>query len=100
MPDMPTTRVEIDLNIRARGGMARVGFEDADGPLQPGQTVQVYETETRLTAPGVVNAINPTKRFAWIVVDWKALSAPTGLCRWCDRFHPGQCALNPGAPDA
>lgn len=67
------TRVEIDLNVRARGTQARVGFEDADGPLQPGQTVEVYESETGLTGTGTVTAINTSTRLAWIAVEWPKL---------------------------
>ena len=72
------TRVGIDPNIRSHGGMARIGYEDADGPLQPGQTVQVHETETGLTGTGTVNATNDTKRLAWIVIDWTQLRTETG----------------------
>lgn len=78
MPDTPQlTRVEIDPNVRSRGSHARVGYEDADGPLQPGQTVEVYESETGLTGTGTVTAINPTTRLAWIATDWADLQEPT-----------------------
>jgi hypothetical protein len=74
VPDTPAlTRVEIDLNIRSHGSHARVGYEDANGPLQPGQTVEVYELETGLTGTGTVTAINPTTRLAWIATDWTKL---------------------------
>lgn len=70
------TRVEVDLNIRAHGNLARVGFEDANGPLQPGQTVEVYETESGLTGVGTVTQINPTTRLAWLIIDWPGLVTP------------------------
>lgn len=72
----PATRVEVDLNVRANGGQARVGFEDADGPLQPGQVVEVFESESGLTGVGTVTAINTSTRLAWIAVDWPKLAEP------------------------
>lgn len=67
------TRVEIDPNIRVRGNKARVGYEDADGPLRPGQTVTVFESETGLTGTGVVSEVADVLRLAWIWVDWAGL---------------------------
>jgi hypothetical protein len=75
MPDdtRALTRVQIDLNVRSRGNKARVGYEDATGPLQPGQAVEVYESETNLTGTGTVSETDDDLRLAWIDLDWSKL---------------------------
>lgn len=88
-PAPPLTRVEIDLNIRSRGNKARVSYEDADGPLTPGQTVTVYETETGLAGTGTVSEADDAKRLAWIDVDWTQLQ-PGGALHADQVFECGR----------
>jgi hypothetical protein len=50
------TRVRIDLNVRARHGLVRAGFEDANGPLSVGDEVVVF---LRRTPRGVRSLTRP-----------------------------------------
>ena len=60
------TRVEIDLNVRVRGNWTFSGLEDADGPVEAGDIVEVYEAESGLVEPGRVEEIEtaPTKQLS------------------------------------
>jgi predicted RNA-binding protein len=57
--EVGVTRVEIDLNVRARGNWTFSGLEDADGPVEVGDIVEVYEAESGLVGPGRVECPGP-----------------------------------------
>lgn len=67
------TRVEIDLNVRARGDWTFSGLEDADGPVEVGDVVEVYETESGLAGLGRVEEVDMVSRLVYLSVDWSAL---------------------------
>ena len=45
------TRILIDLNVRVRGRQTLAGLEDAHGPIQVGQLVEVFEEESGAYEP-------------------------------------------------
>lgn len=69
-------RIEIDPNIRVQHNWTRTGTEYADGPLESGQEVEVYESESGLTGPGRVEEINHINGFVILSVDWKRCTFP------------------------
>jgi hypothetical protein len=64
------TRVRIDLNVRARHGLVRAGFEDANGPLSVGDEVVVFEPEDGIEGLARVQELDETERFVYLDVDW------------------------------
>ena len=66
-------RVEIDPNIRVRGGQTLADYGDADGPLSVGQKVRVYESEAGIAGDGVVIELDDEKRLIFLRVDWAGL---------------------------
>jgi hypothetical protein len=71
-----TVRVAIDLNVRVKGNQAMAGFEDASGMVAMGDEVEVYEPESGLHGPAVVNEIDDSKRLIYMITDWRALRLP------------------------
>lgn len=67
------TRVEIDLNVRMRGDWTFSGLEDANGPVEVGDVVEVYETESGLAGLGRVEEVDMVSRLVYLSVDWSAL---------------------------
>jgi hypothetical protein len=65
-----STRVRIDLNVRARHGLVRAGFEDANGPLSVGDDVVVFEPEDGIQGLARVQELDETDRFVYLDVDW------------------------------
>jgi hypothetical protein len=65
-----STRVRIDLNVRARHGLVRAGFEDADGPLSVGDDVVVYEPEDGIEGLARVQELDDSEQFVYLDVDW------------------------------
>lgn len=68
-----TVRIEIDLNVRVHGNLTRAGLDDADGPLERGQDVTVYESESGLAGPGRVAQIDLVTGLVCLTVDWARL---------------------------
>jgi hypothetical protein len=68
------TRVEIDLNVRVRGNWTFSGLEDADGPVEVGDIVEVYEVESGLVGPGRVEEVDEASHLIYLSVDWDALA--------------------------
>jgi len=66
-------RVEIDLNVRVRGNWTFSGLEDTSGPVEAGQVVEVFEAESGLSGPGIVEEIDEDRRLIYLSVDWAAL---------------------------
>jgi len=72
------TRVRIDLNVRARHGLVRAGFEDANGPLSVGDDVVVFEPEDGIEGLARVQELDETERFVYLDVDWSTfIEEPT-----------------------
>jgi hypothetical protein len=65
-----STRVRIDLNVRARHGLVRAGFEDADGPLTVGADVVVFEPEDGIEGLARVQELDDSEQFVYLDVDW------------------------------
>jgi hypothetical protein len=77
------TRVEIDLNVRVRGNWTFSGLEDADGPVEVGDIVEVYEVESGLVGPGRVEEVDEASHLIYLSVDWDALHEPElASARW------------------
>jgi hypothetical protein len=80
----PATRVTIDPNVRVRGNGTYAGFEDVDGPMAVGETVEVHEPESGLVGVGRITEIDGTRKLVYLSVDWSSLTdettpaAPTG----------------------
>jgi hypothetical protein len=53
------TRIEIDLNVRVRGGQAFAGYEDTDGAVAAGDAV--------------VTEVDRERRLIFLAVDWQSL---------------------------
>lgn len=71
-----TARIEIDLNVRVRGGLTYAGFEDASGAVAAGDHVRVYERESGLEGPGEVVEVDAATKLIYLRVEWSELSAP------------------------
>ncbi|WP_409330378.1 hypothetical protein [Trujillonella humicola] len=73
-------RIEIDLNVRVRGSGTYAGFEDvvdaAPTDLQPGDEVEVFESEADLVGRGHVTAIDVERQLVYLSVDWASLRPP------------------------
>jgi hypothetical protein len=68
------TRIEIDLNVRARGNGTYAGFENVSGPLMVGEEVEVYESESGLAGSGHVTEIDTERELVFLSVDWASLT--------------------------
>lgn len=66
---LPGRRVRIDLNVRVRGGQTFAGLEDADGPVAPGDAVEVYEPEPGVAGPGTITDVDSGHGLIYIAVD-------------------------------
>jgi len=71
-----TTRIAIDLNVRVRGGLSYAGYEDASGPVAPGDSVRVYERESGLEGPAQVVEIDSSTKLIYLRVEWAQLRPP------------------------
>lgn len=70
------TRVEIDLNVRVRGNWTFTGLEDADGPVEVGDIVQVFEPESGLEGHGRVEEVDEARQLIYLSVDWASVREP------------------------
>lgn len=70
------TRVEIDLNVRVRGNWTYTGLEDADGPVEVGDIVQVFEPESGLEGHGRVEEVDEARQLIYLSVDWASVREP------------------------
>lgn len=67
--------VTVDLNVRVRGRLTYVNFEDVSGDIpEPGVSVTAVEKETGLRAPGIVTEVDPVKELVYLAVAWRELS--------------------------
>ncbi|MEZ0089950.1 hypothetical protein [Streptacidiphilus sp. EB129] len=67
-------RIEIDPNVRVRGNQTYSTLDDVTGPITVGDHVEVYESESGLTGPAQVTAIEGD--FVYLAVPWAELSEP------------------------
>lgn len=70
------SRVEIDLNVRVRGNQTFTGIEDVRGPINVGDPVQVYESESGVVGSGRITEIDRERGIVYLTVDWDSLAVP------------------------
>lgn len=70
------TRVEIDPNVRVRRNWTFVGTEDVDGPIEVGQVVEVFESESGVVGVGQIQEIDAERRIVYLSVEWRSLATP------------------------
>jgi hypothetical protein len=75
MTDAIQTRVEIDLNVRVRGGQTYSGLEDIYGEMPAvGDIVMVFQPDECVEAPATVEDIDLRKELIYMSVSWSDLS--------------------------
>ena len=94
------TRVEIDLNVRVRGNDTFVGFEDVDGPIAVGETVEVYETESGASGEGRITEIDGDRELIYLSVNWPSLTAEATSSTYEETTTPTTRLLFIGASTA
>jgi hypothetical protein len=68
------TRIEIDPNVRVRSNQTYTTLDDVTGPIAVGDHVVVYESESGLTGPAQVTAVEGG--FVYLAVQWTELTEP------------------------
>lgn len=68
-----TTRIEIDLNARISATLTPAWQEHADGRVEAGDHVIVFESEDAVCAPARVVAVKPGG-LIHLAVDWSQLN--------------------------
>lgn len=71
MPSL--TSAEIDINTRKRGNGSFTAFEDIDGPVAIGATIQVFDPNANVEGRAVVTEINAEHGIVFLSVDWSSL---------------------------
>ena len=67
-----TTRIEIDLNCRVPGG-TYAGFENCEGPVEIGQDVEVFESESGINGIARVTEIDAEVGLVYLSLSWSSL---------------------------
>lgn len=68
--------VVIDLNVRLGHSETFSGLEDVTGPIAVGDRVTAIETESGLTGPAYVTAIEPERGLVYLRIAWNQLRFP------------------------
>ena len=72
------TRIAIDPNVRVRQNETYAGFEDVDGLLQIGTTVEVWEPESGIAGHGRITEIDWDRALVYLSVEWASLRESPG----------------------
>lgn len=83
---MSRVRVEIDLNVRDRNGLTRTRLSNASGPLNKGEIVTAFESEDEVQALAMVDHIDASSGYAFLLVNWESMCDDTGL-EVMPKFH-------------
>ena len=70
---LPRTRIEIDLNARISATLTPAWRKDADGPVETGDHVIVFEPESAVCAPAEIVDVKPGG-LLHLSVDWSQLT--------------------------
>lgn len=76
------TTIVIDLNVRTPNG-TYAGFEDANGPVEVGDVVNVVERESGMFGGALVTGVDENLRLIYLSVAWGTLTPS-----WTPRREP------------
>lgn len=69
------TTVEIDPNVRTPEGTL-AGLGDCDGPVEPGQVVNVVDSESGMFGGALVTSVDRERRLVYLSLAWNTLTLP------------------------
>lgn len=72
-------RVHVNLNAITEDGLIRVRESRADGPVERGQLVEIYEPTDEIEGIARVVRINPRTHLMYLDVNWESIHDLTGI---------------------